>query len=648
MAEALSDFDEDVSEDDDTLTVIQAITQYKQEAEDAKVSRMSQNRRNRDAFLGRQDWSHKQPGQSREFLPKTATAIEQMTAFMKRGLIEAGDWFSIDVNPQLSKIIYGSQIVALMRPFLENLWGPNDGKTNIYTVLSDGVRNGLLESLIIMKVHGGTCTYRRFVAEQGDIETEKDGAVRRRGPSLTAEEYDEWRLRIDLVRPEDYFPDPTGNNLYEIHQVERDLHEVLKMAEDGVYDQEAVDRLLEDAQGSPENEDERTDQDRAQDDATPPDFRQKVILWEFWGTLLGRDGSVAHRNCVATVANGRYLVRPPEPNPFWHQESPFVAVPLIRVPWSVWHKALYDSASSLNLALNEVFNLILDGGLASVWGVKQLRVDQLEDPGQVSDGIPQGITLAVKDTLPPGVKVLEQVTEGDVPQDAMAIFEYVNREFTAAALTNETKLGSLPAKQVRATEVMEASQSQAVTLDGIITNLENELIVEVLRKSFLTIMQNADRIPDSVLTGATNMKSAMLIMRAPAEERFALFAGRMNFRVNGLSQTLARGKDFQKMMALMQAVTVNPLLFQSFMARYSADKTLDQMFRSLNINPESMTMSEEEKAASQERQAQLPGIMELLGGPAKGTQGGQRKTTGEPGLQSQVNQMFRPISGMEQ
>ena len=52
------------------LTVITATKGYKREAMDARRTRMKQNLENRRAFLGLQDWSHKQRGQSREFLPK--------------------------------------------------------------------------------------------------------------------------------------------------------------------------------------------------------------------------------------------------------------------------------------------------------------------------------------------------------------------------------------------------------------------------------------------------------------------------------------------------------------------------------------------------------------------------------------------------
>ena len=626
------------------LMVTEAITRMRIEAEDAKTERLRQNRLNRDVFFGRQDWAHKQEGQSTEFLPKVPIAVEQMAAFVKRGLIQFGDWFSVDVNREIAHIVTGGHIRSIMKCFLNDLWARNNVIQKLPIVISDSVKMGMLESLMILKVHGGMMPTRKFNFERGAGQQDH---------RLQMEDTKEWRLRIDLVRPEDYYPDPTGNGMYEIHRVERDLHEVLEAAEDGMYDMAAVRTMIDTSYPRPMDE-ERTDRDRNQPETTDPSFRKKVILDEFWGTLLNSDGTIAHRNCVATVANDNILIRKPEPNPFWHQESPFVVAPLVRVPFSVWHKALYDHASALNTSLNELFNLILDGGISSVWGIKQLRLEDLEDPGQVAGGVKQGMTLAVKQTLPHNAKVLETVATGEVPNDAMAVFEALNREFAQAALTNELKLGQMPPKRLLATEIVEASQSQAVTLDGIISDVEVCVMQEVLRKAWLTILQNMDMIPEHALTSVTDRQIALLLQRASPEERFALFAGRSQFRVFGLSATMARALDFQKLMSLQQAIMQNPMLFQAFMMKFSPDKTLRHIMRTLNVNPDDIEKDIEEQAevarqqemARTQQAAQMLGPQGQGGASAPGAGAGGAPLGGGSEVPAQINQGTNPMTGL--
>ena len=649
--------DEVVGRDDpESLSVIQEVMRCRDEAWDAKQSRLSKNSRNMDAYLGRQDWSYKQDGQSTEFIPKTSVSVETMGNFIKRGLIKFGDYYSVELDYELSRLISGAQLRSILNNFLNDLWEGNNKATTLPMVISDGLKLGLLNSLIILKVHGGYAASRKFGFVRG-ADNEED--------TLQMEEDTTWKLRIDLVKPEDYYPDPTGAGLYEIHSVERDLHEVIELAEEGIYDKSVVDQLVGMDYEMPDDE-KRSDADVNQNPFTFPSFRKRVVLDEFWGTLLKSDGRVAHRNCVCTVANKRFLIRKPEPNPFWHQESPFVAEPIVRIPWSVWGKALFDDAVALNLAQNELFNLILDGGMAAVWGTKQIRLEDLEDPGQVAGGLKQGMTLAVKQTLPHNAKVVELCATGDVPQDAMQIYEAIDREYNAAVYTNELKLGSLPSKQVRATEVIESSNSQAITLDGLTADIERKVIDRVIYLAWMNVLQNADGFSDKMMTSVTNKTIANIIMRASPEERFAMFGGKVNFRTFGLSATMSKALDFQKFMSLMQAVQLSPMLMQAFMAKFSPERALTTIMTKLNINPDDLEMTPDEQETAAQRMQQTVQLGQATGQyptPGQGQNGGGGGANGAsapgatgappgapPGggssLPASINQGVNPTTGL--
>ena len=642
--------DEPVWEHDpESLSVVQEILRCRIEAWDAKQSRLRKNARNMDAYLGKQDWSYKQDGQSTEFIPKTSVSVEMMGNFIKRGLVKFGAYYSIETDYELSKMVSGAQLRAILDNFLNDLWDGNNKSNTFPLLISDGIKLGLINSLIILKVHGGMCPTRTYGFVRGEGADED---------TLQMEEENTWKLRIDLVKPEDYFPDPTGAGLYEIHSVEKDLHEVMEAAEEGIYDKEVVNQLVNQDYRRPEDE-ERSEADKNQNEFTFSSFRKRVVLDEFWGTLLKSDGTVAHRNCVATVANKRFLIRKPEENPFWHQESPFVAEPIVRIPWSVWGKALFDDAVSLNLAQNELFNLILDGGMAAVWGTRQIRLEDLEDPGQVAGGLKQGMTLAVKQTLPHTAKVVELCATGDVPQDAMQIYEALDREYNAAVYTNELKLGSLPSKQVRATEVVESSNSQAITLDGLTADIERKVIDRVLYLSWMNVLQNADGFNDKMLTSVTNKAVANMIMRASPEERFALFGGRTQFRTFGLSATMAKALDFQKFMSMMQAVQLSPMLFQAFMAKFSPDRALTTIMTKLNINPDDLLMTPEEQETAAQRMQDTLAIGQVMQGPKQGGSEGNGAASapgapapggaplgGGSSVPAQINQSMNPATGL--
>lgn len=641
----------------DDLTVIRVVRECKHEAERARQSRLRKNKLNMDSYMGFQDFSYKIEGQSQEFLPKVAMAAEQMSAFVKRALTQFGKWFEFKFSDRVkNKVpIREIHVEEIIEHFLAKLPDGDGGAktTSIAVRLGDAVKVGALESLMIFKVYGSIYNERAFHVEMGQSFELVDrgdgtfevpsglplGGIR---PELVVSDREKWCLHIDLIKPEDYYPDPTGAGMYEIHVVERDLAYVQELADQGVYDKTAVNALKQSVERN--EEDRRSPQHLGQDRADPPSFRKKVVLTEYWGDLLGHDGRLVKRNIVCTVANDLFLIRKPEDNPYWHGGRPFVVSPLVRVPWSVWHKAMYDIAAGLNRTINEVFNLILDGGLASVWGVRQLRAGFLEKPEQVSGGIPQGKTLIVKDDMPVNVKVLEEVTTGKIPPEAGALLQLLDREFLSAALSNELRAGFFPGRQVLATEITEIQQSQALTLDSIAGDIEHECIEKILQKAWLLILQNMSILDEPEIENIVGKRTAMWLMETPPEERFALLATNGSFRVSGLTSVLSKARDFQKLAGLLQLCMSNPVLLQAFIRRFSGDKILVSAMKMLNLNPRDIEKSDEELSqAGLEMQLAL-----MLGGAGgqKQSSGMSADVTGDASLPAEINQAGNPLTGM--
>lgn len=609
---ALAEIDQEINPLDG-LTVIQASKQYITECELSKFDRLHLNRQNRSAIDGTQDYSYKMEGQSRENLPKTATSVEHFAAFIGKALTQFGDWFSVQ-GPKNS-VLSDSSIRDLLSCFLERL--PEGMSTvNFTQKITDASKIALLEAVMIFKVHGGKSAKKVFKFEDSEIKEV---------------ELDPWQLRIDLIRFEDYGEDPSGRGLYKYHRVEKDFHEVKRQTDEGIYDKAVVAQIEGDFQIKEETE--RHDED----DRQVPQFRKRIVLHEFWGTLLNQDGTVSKERVTWTIANEKYLIKKPVSFHFWHGEDPFIKIPLIRKPFTVWHTAIYDSVVPLNFALNDLFNLMLDGGLASVWGIKQIRMDYLENPEEVTGGIPQGKTLAISEDAPEGAKVIEQVSEGQIPPDALNLFNIVDRELNNASLQNEIQRGLLPPSQTSATAVVESSQNQAALLDSITSDMEREL-EKLLKKAFLIVLQNMDDLNAVELQEHLTTKELFGLARMTPAERFASLGNGCTFKVFGLSATLTKGRDFQRLMAVLQTAQQNPLLLPVMLRRVSPDKLWARMMKMININPTDIEKSEEDLQNVVEDQAQAQSLLQGQGGSPTGQ-------TGEPGVQSEINQEQSQTSG---
>lgn len=559
-------------------TIITCMTNYRMEARMARQDRMDQNKINFDSYHLRQDWSYKQKGQSREFLPKMSMAVEQASTFLQQGLTDLGEWFRVEPEPGLNE-----DAMRVKPKTVYLLLNRQLVKTGFMNKVGDASKLGLIGSLMIAKVGGRYANKPKY-----RVKTElKNGKFSKQ---LLKMEDKAWELDISLIRQEDYYPDPTGRGLYEMEDIFMDYWEVERLAtgKDAIYDLEVVKQL----QGQPDSDGVDKDADKSREtglDMTSRGYRKQIKLTEIWGNILDEQGNLIHENVVCTIANDQFVIQKPTPNPNWHGESPYVTCPIISVPHSVWGKALMDAPAMLNRALNELFNLSLDGGMMAVHGIKQIRKAWLEDPSQVDDGIAPGTTLSVSSACPPGQTVLERVDTSTVPQDGLNVMNLVNQEFNVSALTNDLRMGVASFRAVKATEVVEASQTITSMFSGMAKNIEGEddrgFITPILQKAWKTIAQNIGDLDSNEVKALLTEKVATQLLAMGNEELFAETVQGCRFRTFGISATLNKQKEFTKLTALLQTVGTSEVLTEAFLAKYDFSKYLTEIMKALDINP---------------------------------------------------------------
>ena len=570
--------------------------------------RLERNKLNYHEFRGDKDWSHKARGQSREHLPKLRMASEQISIIIKKGLVDlGGSWYSIDVQGDVPPIVRADDLKKIMNIFLES----ND--VNFPTKISDAAKAGYLESDMTLKIFGAMMPKNKFEARPGEFEpitNERTGNIidTRQRFQLVPVERDVWTLKVEVLPYETHLKDPRGSDLYEIHRVTRDLWKIRELAERGVYDKKVVNQLAN-SLNTMTHEERTADLARGQDPELRNKMRPQVTINEVWGRLVGKDGDVFEitvdgdkqkaRNVMATVANEHFLIRKPIPNPNWDEKRPFVSTPIIRIPHAVIHDSLGDHVQSLNNAIDELYNLMLDAGMKSVWGISQLRPDFLDDPDQVTEGIPPFETLILRPGTPDGARVFERVDTGANMGEAFGVMNFTLAQFADAAAITQTGQGQLPTRQVKATEVVATQQAQSVFFDGLIKDIEDTFIEPALQHIFHLVMQNLHLIDVDDLVAAVGTRIAFVLLALSPEERFAMFGNRVKFRVHGLTSMVTRAREFQRLLALLQVLSQNPVFGQTFAAKYSFAKLIDRIVRSLEIDPDSILIDTQEEGASQ-------------------------------------------------
>lgn len=552
--------------------IIEYIIACRDEADEAKTERMNRNKNNYDMFHLRHDFSHKEEGQSTEILSKQSLAVESIKSFFQQALADLGEWWQCEVcypDAEATMMIRPHEITELTNYFLE--------KSNYFSHVGNSIESALLSSLVISKTSGKLTPKPKFIARK-----KGRGASLKRWIEKTEDK--SWELTHEIIRAENFYPDPTGSRLYSIEDSWPDFHEVQALCDsDEDFNSDLLPSLLTGGSDDIEENFGKARETGQQSTYSAP--RPKVKLTEFWGTIIdSTTGKILFENVQAIVANDTHLLLKPRPNPLWHQKSPYTVSPLLEVANSVWHKALMDAPTQHNRAIIEIYNLLVDAAMKQVHAVSQVRKDWLDDIGQVTNGIKPGMTLGANSYCPPGGKVLESLTAVQIPAEALNVMNIMTQEFNASALTNDLRSGVMPFRAVKATEVVEASQTITSVFQGMAKNYEGRQSVKELELAWETTCQNWDQIDKEVFISLFGSQRGAELSQISPEEVFANTVNGIRFRVFGITQKLGKAQDFHKLTTLLQTIAGSPVLMEEYVKKYDLGKTLGEVMTALDID----------------------------------------------------------------
>jgi len=229
---------------------------------------------------------------------------------------------------------------------------------------------------------------------------------------------------------------------------------------------------------------------------------------------------------------------------------------------------------------------------------------------------------------------MEPLTAADVPNDAINVMNILQQEFNASALTNDLRQGVLPGRSVKATEVVEASQTITSVFQGIAKNIEIGQIVTEIEKGWMTIAQNLDLISKDTLISLFGIERGTAISQLDPQDVFVQTVNGFKFSVFGISQTLAKAQDFRRLTTLLQTITSSELLTEQFIGKYDMGKLLGEIMTSLDVDKNKISLPvqddvggdpsaiapTQDQASTPDASATGSAMMEIFGQEAPGVQ----------------------------
>lgn len=587
--------------------IVQILEGYRNEAEYSRLSGPSSRDftwlSNLDLYWNRFDFSKKAPWQAREVMPELPQYVDRFAASMRDALTKGAHFFSVQVlndeEQDLGNMIR-KFIEVQLRRCARSPSGHSVDFASIFEELTKMAALMMYSALVTVKNDG----YGNYTC-------------------------------IEPIDPYNIWLDPTGRGLYRIRRIEVDMHELMGLAEKtdtmgrALYNREAIAQC----QAAATNAIMRAEREKRTGTGQNINAtRVPVILHEYRCTLIDSMGNVRGTNVLCVVANNTFLIRGPEDNPFWHERDWVVTAPIITVPMSPYGRSYVENFASIAKTFNELTNLLLDGVFTSAMKAFVAVPSLLEDPTQIDEGVHPNVVFRAQEGVMPA-DVLKEFSLGQLPADAITIWQSLKKELQEGAAFNEIALGQLaPKGRTSATEVGTAEQNSNSFLRSIATNIETlfvECLLDIFWKTGIQHLEASDK----------EMAEAL------GEEWFGVFLQRkrefakmrLNFVVRGISSLVLRSQKMQQLMQFLQIVGSNQILASIFMQEVSPEKLFNYLAMLMDIDKEDFSLTEREKMMQQITQmSQMAagggqaGPQPAPGGaaPASGPAGGQQASPG--------------------
>lgn len=582
------------TDDHDVLNRVLDFYRAAKEARESGLGRRDDTwNRNSDSYWGRSsNEDQKADWQANVRLPKTANFVERFAASQKLALAQADPPFTMrDAKDSTGALL--PEIERTLQTFLARC-GENDTGQPI-----------------------------AFPGIYGEIA--KSGALKMMAATVT---WRDGRLRIDPVDPGEVFLDPTRRRMYRIRRYEIDWHRLEAMKDETDSDGEPIWNLeaLEQLQ-SQELEETKDDSERlaGHEKRANESGRKPIVLLEFLGHLTGRDGKPigeGRGKQLIVVANDKFVIRGPEPNPFDHGQDWLVVHGVIGVPFSVYARAYVELFEGVAEAFQDLMNVLLDGAAAAAANAYEWDPDFYEHPDEIAKGIHGGKMMQRSREAVPGERGVMPFETGKVDPGAIAALQALSQELREAASQSELRVGQLASGETTATEILDARQGSEVLDSSITMDIEDRFLSVIYYLSWMTIVQNLTdnqdeegaQTDEEILAELPPETVAMLI-----ERREEFLNRRIRFTVRGLSGVLERRKRSRALLSALQIIGSNEILAAEFAKRYSIGRALETLMRDMGAPVDRIEKTpgeiQQDAIAQAQAQAQQAGLAGLGGRP---------------------------------
>lgn len=549
----------------DDQTIVNSLTSFWHEADNARKTgpnpRDDKWQENLDLYWNRFDFSKKAPWQAKVVMPEVPNFVDRFASAMKEAMVAVPEGFYTVVDPADSE----GDVTKILKKMLD-VWLTTSGTS------ATGY------PLAFPAVFEEQMKLGAILACCGVVEWKRDTKF--------------GRVTLDTVDPRFVWQDATGRALYRIRRYEKDrasLKEMLNMKDSSgqsIFNMEGMDKLI----GHLEQDDQMRREQMVGHGLEQTSPRDAITFDEYYATIIGNDGKpMFNGRSLSTVAAQQHLVRGPEKNPYWHGQDWVLHTPLITVPMSVYGRSYMEDFGGVAKTYTELTNLLLDAVFTSSLKAFVVIPGLLLNPEQASEGIHPNKTFFLEEGTRPEdfAKALDL---GDLPQEAITMWQSLKNELREAANMNEIGLGQFaPNGRTSATEVSATQQSSSQVIRSIAQTVETRFLDPALDLMWKTGLQFMSP-EDTVLQRAAGPD----MFAALYKQRKELVSLPITFQARGISTLIQKSQKLKAMLGLLQVIASNQNMAQAFFQATDMRRLITLLFDLSDIDISKLQVSQRE------------------------------------------------------
>ena len=491
-----------------------------------------------------EDWSEKDDWQSKIFLPKSFSVIEQATSIIKRLLTTSKKPFQVEaVNPDdIIMQLRSQQMTDLCKVLLDN--------TNYTEEFTQALKSSFITGVGVLKVWWGLDERERVRVE---AVMGPQGPVRQ----TVWEKILEGKLFVRAVDPYNFFWLP-GSKMNEwvgtLEEMEVPKWELTEMANKGIF---PIEKIKEIGNKRIEDNQERKwlrfgERPRQEGQGMQTN---SVKLSEYYGPII-IDDKVVEKNGYILVANDTVVLRWGR-NEYWHRKPPYIGFSPLSVPFRTEGVGLIEMVRSINKGLNKLVNLSVDTQLYNLLPVFEVIPDVYENAEDFETGLTPGKVFRRNRDMQ-GVGGITPIQFGDISAGSVQVAAALDRASQEGSLISEIQ-SAIPRYrgEQTATEIETKQANQDSFFGAMAGDIESKGIKPLVEMVLDLALQFLGTSNDPRLAKILGL-GALEFQGMSREDMIELIQGDYVVKVSGITEELEKAEMLQNLVQLMNIIGQSP------------------------------------------------------------------------------------------